>query len=280
MKKLSFFITVIGLFAFATAVLAYDDLITDDTSAVGEQGEMCARAGLLYLTAGDVFDKDGDKQPLKDTQGKSVDATQLRIPLKFRYGILEGLEAFAILPIVSVDNGTDSESGIGDIWLGAKWKCLLMEQITIRAALNLPTADEEKGLGNYDGFGIDIGAMSQCEISSIAMNGQLGLRYSGEEGDTAFEWKPGLGFYIDGEATYGITDALKAQLGLELGFVGEGESAGTEISDSNVNWIDLNLGAAYKIADNMSLRGDVLIGLTGTNYNANMGVLIGFGYGF
>ena len=167
MKKLSLLVAVISLFAFATTAMAYDDLITDDTSMVQDQGGICARAGILYLTASDMFDKDGDKQTLKDTQGKSVDATQLRIPLKFRYGILEGLEAFAILPIVSVDDGTDSESGIGDIWLGAKWKCRFLEQLTLRGALNLPTADEEKGLGNYDGFGVDIGAMSQYEIGAI-----------------------------------------------------------------------------------------------------------------
>ena len=40
------------------------------------------------------------------------------------YIIREDFETFAILPIVSTDDGTNSESGIGDIWLGANYSII------------------------------------------------------------------------------------------------------------------------------------------------------------
>ena len=299
MKKFSVLIAILSLFVFATAAMAYDDLITDDTAVVKEAGSISARAGLLYLTAGDNFNEKGKKEPIKDDKGKDTNVTHLRIPLKVRYSVIDKLEAFAILPIVSkdvLDWGTgkiNSESGIGDIWLGAKYSILEENLLTIRGALDIPTADEDKGLGEGDGFGIDIGALTQKEFEAIKLNGQVGLRYSGEEGDTDYKWKPGIGIYLDGEASYSFTDVLSAQLGLELMFIGEGETGLDAASlaalgmtkddiekDSNINWIELNIGAHYSLADNMCIKGDIIFDISGTNTTADMGILIGFNYGF
>jgi len=256
----------------SSTVMAYDHLITDDTAVVTEVGSMQAGAKILYLTAGDWWDKDGETQEMPD------DYTTLSIPLLFRYGVIENLEAFAILPFEKWDMGDDGESGIGDLWLGAKYGLMPDGLLTLRGSLDIPLGDDEKGLGYQGGFGIDIGALTQKELDAICLNGQVGICYNVEDSDT--KWKPGLGIYLDGEASYALSDVLKAQIGLELIFVGKGEDDGTEDPDSDMNWIELNVGGAYMLNETMGLKGDILYDISGTNALANMGVLIGFCYGF
>jgi len=171
-KVLGLVILTMGIFLFSTVAMAYDDLITDDTSAVKEVKAMTGKASLLFQTAGDVYDADGEKQELAD------DTTHIRVPLKFSYVIIDKLEGFAILPIVSLDAGGDSNSGIGDIWLGAKYAVMPDGVFTVRGALDLPVGDDDKGLGNAGGFGIDIAAMTTKQMDAIGLNGQLGIRYN------------------------------------------------------------------------------------------------------
>src|SRR3989339_1030884 len=92
-------ITMILVAAFALNALAYDDLITNDTAYYKEAGTMEAGAKLLYTTAKNAFDDKGDKAD-KDMENS---ATQMRIPLSFKYGVMENLEAFAIIPFISLN---------------------------------------------------------------------------------------------------------------------------------------------------------------------------------
>ena len=260
-------------FLFSTTAMAYDDLITDDTSAVKEAKAMTGKASILFQTAGKGFDNEGE-----DTPDYADDTTHIRVPLKFSYVVMDNLEAFAILPIVSLDAGGDSNSGIGDIWLGAKYAVMPEGMLTVRGALDLPVGDDDKFLGNAGGFGIDVAAMTAKQIDAIGLNGQLGLRYNVEDGDT--KWQPGIGIYVDVEGSYKFTDMLAGQLGLEYTNVGDGKADGTDVDKSGIDYLDLNIGACYMVSDTIGVKGDILYTLMGTNYNAFFGVLIGLNYNF
>lgn len=261
---------LLGALTLSTTAMAYDDLITHDTAAVKAAGAFDVSASLLYTTASKQFDADNESVDLAD------DATQIRVPLKANYGVMENLSVFAIVPIVSTDDGTDSESGIGDVWLGAKYGILPENLLTVRGALDIPAGDDDKGLGNAGGFGIDVAAMSMYQVEKIGMNGQVGIRWNAEDGDT--KWAPGIGFYLAAEGDYAFTEAFKGIVGLEFKSVADGEADGTEAKDSGDNYLDISLGASYGLAEKMSLRGDVYYTVAGKNTNQDLGILVNFCY--
>ena len=247
---------------------AYDDLVSYDKATVRDEDDLSARISFVYLTAGDDYDKDGEKQALVN------DKSQFRVPVIGRYGIVENLEVFAIVPIVSIDDGTSTEAGVGDIWLGAKYRLPPLSFLSLRAALDLPSGDDKKSLGNAGGFGVDFGALAQKTEGNLMLDGQVGVRWNGEDSDTKLT--PGVGLYVDGEATYNFIDPFRAQIGLEYFNIGKGELNGKSAPDTDVSWLELNIGARYLIAQTTAIRGDILYTLTGKNTNASLGFMLSF----
>jgi len=257
---------------FTSTAFAWDDLIAITSgSKIGEPGNAWAGALLRYSTAGDSYDKDGESQELAD------DATGLRIPIIGTYTFMEKLDTFAILPIVSMDDGNESESGIGDIWLGAKYAVMEDGLLTIRGALDIPTGDDEKGLGNAGGFGLDVAALTGKEINDqVNVGGGVGIRMNGEDSDT--EWAPGMAFYVHGGVDYKVTEQIPVWVGLTYFNQGDGEFSGNEVSDSTVNWLDLNIGGAYNISEDLFAGAGIDYTLTGTNTDADLGISVWAGY--
>jgi len=284
MKKVLLLGTValMGAFMVSTTAMAYDDLFTNDTAAVKEAGGLCGSASILYTTAGECFDADSEAQDYKDN------ATQLRIPIRVNYGMMDKLIVFAVLPFVSFCNkvmapirGTDREAGIGDMWVGAKYAVMPEGMLTVRGALDLPLGDDEKFLGNKGGFGIDVAAMTAKQVEKIGMNAQVGLRWAAEDGDTKIA--PGIGIYFAAEGDYAFSEAFKGIVGIEFMTVGKGKLDGEESllgADlvPAVNYLDLNVGACYKLGDKMDIRGDVMYTLAGKNTDKNLGILLRLGY--
>jgi len=261
-------VVVICLMLISASSMAYDGLVTDDKAVIRAEGYVSARATFVYLNASDVYDIDGKKQSLDN------DATQYRIPIVGRYGIIQDLEVFAIVPFVSTDDGNTTEAGIGDVWLGAKYSVLSENLLTLRAALDVPAGDDKKGLGNPGGFGVDFGVLSQKILGKVMLDGQVGVRWNGEDSDT--KWTPGPGIYVDGEAAYNFTEVFRAQVGLEYFNFGDGELNGKSASDTMSDWLDINVGARYRFTESKAVRADLISSLTGTNTNVNMGVMISF----
>ena len=269
MKKFSTFLVI--MFLFSASAMAYDDLLSlTHYSSIGEQGSKWGNIGLRYSTAGDMLDKDGEKQSLPN------DATGIRIPIWASHTLREKLQVFAILPIVSTDDGTNSESGIGDIWLGAKYAVIPEDCLTIRGALDIPTGDDVKGLGNAGGFGIDIAALTQKQMDKFELQGQLGIRYNGEDSDT--KWKPGIGFYLVGRAEYAFTEKIGGIVGLTYFNQGDGEAGGTELKDSKVNWLEISIGGYYSISEDFWVAPVLDYTLTGSNTLAELSIGVYVGY--
>ncbi len=269
MKKCMVFLMTALLFS-ATA-LAYDDLVTYGSSEVHEAGSMGIGAMLLYLSAGDVIDADGEKQSLDDNN------TDFRLPLGFGYSPIDNLDAFVLLPIVSVGSMGESESGIGDIWLGAQYGILEEGLLSVHGALNLATGDDEKGLGATGGFGIDVAALTNKNLGRVWLNGQLGLRWAGEDSDT--KMAPGLGIYVEGEAGCGIMEKTAAFVGLEVITYGDAQFDGNDVDDSGITNIDLNIGVGRMFTEKIGLRADIVYTVGGKNTDADIGILIGCRYG-
>jgi len=263
-------VALMGVFMVSTTAMAYDDLITNDTAAVKAAGGLCGSASILYTTASKAYDADSESGDLPD------DATQFRVPIRINYGVMDKLTVFGVIPFAKWDMGDLGESGIGDMWLGAKYAVMPEGMLTVRGALDLPLGDDEKGLGNAGGFGVDVAAMTMKQVDKIGMNAQVGLRWNAEDSDT--KWTPGLGIYFDAEGDYAFSEAFKGIIGIEFMTVGDGQFDGKDSKDSGDNYLDLSLGGCYKLNENIGLRGDLLYTLTGKNTNQNTGILIRLGY--
>jgi hypothetical protein len=270
-KALVLSILTLAVMLCSSTVFAWDTLVSYDMPMVTAAGNMWGGVALRYGTADEFLDKDGEAGDLPDTN------TDMNIILGGRYGIMDGLDAFIYIPIRSWDDGTNNDSGIGDIWLGAHYVVLPEGLLTLRGALNLPIADEEKGLGMSDGLGIDIAALHCKSLNDqISFESQVGIRYSGEDGDTKMQ--PGFGFYLDVGANYAFSDALKGCVGLQYMSIGDYALDGTDMSDTGPSLLEINIGAGYVLTDAIMLNGEIQYPLTGANIDKGLGIFVGLGY--
>ena len=269
------FVSLVGAFLFSTTAMAFDDLYTQDTAQVTKAGSMDVGGKILYGFGKKFYNGDSESADAPDS------GTLIHVPLVARYGVIDKLEAFAILPIVSINKMWSrnvllpDKSGIGDIWIGAKYAVMPDNSLTVRGALDLPAGSDEDGLGNPGGFGIDVAAMTAKQMDKLGFNGQVGLRWNAEGPDEANCEKPGLGIYVAGEGSYTLAANLDGILGLEYGMAGDSEFNGFEFKDSGRSLFTLNVGAKYKAMDTVGVRGDILIPLSGKNEFAGVGILVG-----
>ncbi len=117
---------------------------------------------------------------------------------------------------------------------------------------------------------------SEQKMEKLGVFAQLGVRYNGEDGDT--KWKPGIGFYIQGRAGYDITDRLPGWVSLTYFNQGDGEADGSKLSDSLVNWLEIEVGGSYKITNELWVSVPLQYTLTGTNTLADLGIGVVIGY--
>ena len=88
------------------------------------------------------------------TYDKTDDGKEIALPaFEYNYGVLPDVQLHIVVPFVrSIQNGEATESGLGDIELGAKYRFIQetenMPQIGIFPMAELPTGDASKGLGN------------------------------------------------------------------------------------------------------------------------------------
>ncbi|MHB9030383.1 MAG: hypothetical protein ACYC9O_16580, partial [Candidatus Latescibacterota bacterium] len=264
---LLFAVALLGVL-FPTAAMAYDDLITNDTTAGETAGSLSGSVGLLYLTASKGW----------DTNTKTVDfaenVTMFRVPLKASYGVTDKLTLFAIVPLVRLDPGVgDPKTGVGDAWLGAKYGILPDGLLTIRGALDIPSGPDKDMLGNPGGYGVEVGVLGLMKVDQMEMNGQVGIRKNAEGRENSWapgigavnKWAPGNGFYAAVQGSYDFVGAFKGIVGVEFLSVANGFADGVKVRKSSMNYVDLNGGLAYQLGETISLRGDVIYTASGEN---------------
>ncbi len=264
----------LGALAFSTTALAYDDLYSDDTAVVKAANGLSGSIGLPFMTASKGLDGDGDSYDLRDFRGSKESVTLLSLPVRIDYGVTDKLTVFGVVPVFNKwDFGDNGESGFGDIWVGAKYA--VMPALTLRGALDLPTGDDDKNLGYAGGFGFDVAAMSSYQMEQIGLNGQVGIRYNVEDGDT--KYAPGVGIYLDAEGVYSFSQALDGKVGIEFMSFGEGETDGVSQDDA-ANFLDLKVGGAYKLSEKANLGVNLYYTLAGKEIYKDMTVMVKLGY--
>ena len=266
---------LITLCLVSSSAFAYDDLITNANPNVVpmNRGLLTFGFSLTYLNAGNRIDSDGEKQPLDDTD------TNLRVPLHLVLRMTKRFQPFALIPIVSKGSGGETETGLGDIWLGAKYAVMPEGLLSLRGALILANGDDKKGLGTTGGFGLDIGAIGEKRFigNALISRAQFGLRWQGEDSDTKLQ--PGMGFYVTGDLGYRITKNTSVHCGLELLTNGDNKNNGNDVTDSGMTNLDLKIGAVQKF-EHISIGGTIVYTVFGKNSLANIGFILSTGYIF
>jgi hypothetical protein len=270
MNKFLLFFSMV--FLFSSTAFAYDHLFTNDMAVIGDTHSIKTELAFLYTTASKGYDSESESYDLEK------DSTRDYGTLKFRFTVIDDLEAFGVLPFEKWDSGGNGETGVGDIWLGLKLGLLPEGSITLRGALDIPVGDDKKGIGEPGGFGLDGGIMSQILLGEINLNGQVGIRYNVEDSDT--KWKPGIGIYLDGEGAFELSEAVDIQAGLEIMFIGDGKLDGNDAHKTDVNWIELNAGANYMFTEYIGVKGDILYNISGKNTDQYIGLLFRLCYGY
>jgi hypothetical protein len=101
------------------------------------------------------------------------------------YGLAEALDISVTVPhLVNKADGVDTESGLGDMALGLKWRFLDADalKMALAAEITAPTGDDDKGLGagraNY-------GAMliAAYELGDVTLFANAGYRYNDNRAD-------------------------------------------------------------------------------------------------
>lgn len=135
-QSLSVFIVSLTLLSCATAAFAAHPLITDDAGTMGTGNSQ------LELTGEYGHDKE-DGVTTKTRQGDAC----------FSYGLSEAVDLVIDLPYLHVRTSDDTtsmvENGFSDISLAVKWRFYEDNglSLALKPGLNLPTGDDEEGLG-------------------------------------------------------------------------------------------------------------------------------------
>ncbi len=274
MKTILFLATLAmtSIFLFAENAMAWDALITNDTPFLNESGTTTINAKIMWRTASKEYNADTKAVDLAN------DVTSMSIPLRGKYCVNDFVQTFAIVQLVSTDDGVNSNTGLGDLWLGAKWAVRPDGLFTIRGALDLPTGFDKKGLGNPGGYGLDIGFMSGKISGPINLNGQFGLRYNAESTDTNI--LPGICVYLAGKVGYSFTEQLLGHAGLEFMNWDDSKINGVNASNSGINWLEVRVGPDYTFNESIMLRLDATYDILGKNTPQSMGLIFCLDYAY
>lgn len=264
-KSFCFGICFFGILFFSANAFAYDDLLTNDAAKMTETGKINGSLGFVYLSAGKTYNSNGKTVDL------AKDVSQLRIPFYISYGMKNRFNLFAILPYVSLDNGIKTTSGMGDIWLGIKYRLLPDDILTLRGTLDIAAdSDDASGPGNHGGPGSDFAIMTMKTLKGVDYQTQAGLRFNGEDED---KFAPGTTFYIDTKGVYTVSNTIRCITGIQFKTTGDGKIDGKKQKNGN-NSLDISLGAAYLIGSKLTLRSDVQYTIAGKRSPQDIGIVV------
>lgn len=86
--------------------------------------------------------------------------------------------------------------------------------------------------------------------------------------------------FFNGRAAYAFTEQIPGWISLTYFNQGDGEFDDNEVTDSTVNWLELSVGGAYLITEDLWIVPDLSYTLTGTNSLADLGIGVYIGYHF
>lgn len=225
---------VLLLMGFAAgSAFAARPLETDDAGTVDP--------GAIELELGAAFESD-----------PAADAWET--PIGIKTGIISGLDAGLGVGWQRLDDAGLTESGITDLELGAKWNFLsetnALPAVSLTAAVNLPTADEDKGLGSGEtDWDVTI-VLSKTLADRLTAHLNIGYCFIGSP-----ETEPA------DDVTHGSA-AVEVQIAESWWLTGE-MLAEKERSDAADTALLGNAGTRWVVSDNLALDAAVGTALNG-----------------
>lgn len=242
-----------GLFLFFMAgnVSAYRPLGTEDA---GVAGKGVAQTEISW----DYLKWDNDELDHENAF--------LLVPI---YGVTEDIEVSMEIPYLIHDlKGGDSEEGIGDINLVAKY--LLMQEgernpaFTVKGAAKLDNGDYDRGLGSGD-KDYSLFAVASKSIGQVTVHGQVGYTWVGDRKDENLRDITLYGIAFD----YALTEPFHILAEIN----GNRHPDQTTEEDDPRNAL---AGITYKVSDNLTLDAAYKWGLSDSvpDWSTTMGASI------
>jgi hypothetical protein len=203
-----------------------------------DQGKIELSAGYEMKTTYGYYDKDG-------YHAASGDLPVIhKIPLKFRYGILEGLQAGVDVPIVFQNKAAGDKAGLDRPALYGEY---VHPQLNLGAFAKMLLPVGNEGIASSTSFKvdpeIDLGLIYAPSFGDFSLWATLEYDLT-FEGDDKFK-QDMVVLYLE-PAYIGVKN-LYAYLGLELDYSFDVSFSGTKL-DKSSNWVVLvGPGAAYDI---------------------------------
>jgi len=268
--------------AMAVSAGAWDRLYTNDSVMTHDAGTFGVTGGLIYLSANGWYDADGEKV---DFEGDMAQ-TEMYIPINIYYSVMDQLEV-GVQPIFWMNSSTDlygegdyDASGLGDTWIDAKYMIMPEPMLSARAAVKLPTGDDEgdedngpTGSGTTD---FDIALMFGMPAGPGMFGAQAGYRMFGEHSDSKYKCGPEIHFAAC--YRYPMSDMLDLKVAVDGFFGSEGELDGETDEDSAANMVSLNPGVIYLMDNGMDVGLDIHYVLMGQNVASEWGVGLWLGW--
>jgi hypothetical protein len=175
-------IAIVSLFLTAQVLSAFDTLYDNFESGMLKAGSVKIRLWADYGRAASYFDSTFtvafSKDNYKIKRYPDTKYTNINVPLKFSYSVMDALEAGIIGQYVSrtieLTQGdsttTTTSSGIGDTWVYAKYRLFKDPILNFQAAVKIPTGtwkDVAEGKGKANELAIGDGQMDL----DFALNG-------------------------------------------------------------------------------------------------------------
>ncbi len=252
-------VVMLGSMAVAGACFAARPLTIDDADTLDVRR--------FKLEGGAAYSDDGD-------------CNHWDFPVGMGYGLVEDVEVgvgfggqFEERNELLDDGSTDdsSNSGLGDLVVGAKWRfmkaCPLGARHAILPSIKFPTADEDKGLGSgetdYDLMWIASRAFGE----SVGAHVNAGYSWIGKPDDED----------ADDVVHYGV--ALDCQLVDALQWVGE-VFAEKELNDDANTVVQYNTGFRWSPVDDLTvdIAGGSRFSDEGPDFTATVGLTWEFGF--
>jgi hypothetical protein len=176
------------------------------------------------------------------TYDKTIEADDSALPaFEFNYGVLPNTQLHLVVPFVhSVARDASSESGIGDVEIGVKYRFVQetesSPQVGIFPMAELPTGDSDKGLGNGKTWW-RLPVWVQKSWGEWTTYGGIGYAINSAEGQSDYSFAGWL---------------LQKDVGAQWTLGGEIFARGKDTVDGESTTI-VNLGGFYKFKANFNL---------------------------
>lgn len=299
MRRSTLCLTAVLLIVFAASAGAYDFLYTGDTAMTHDAGSFGVGGNFLYMMADSYYDEEGESQDFDDEEK----STHMYIPVDIYYSVLDQLEIgiqpkFLMLKYECCETRADEYegTGIGDIWVDAKYMFMAEPVMTARVGVKIPVGTAPGGTGWLDEDGEDIAlGDGQMDLDGALMFGvpagpgmfdaAVGYRYRMAQTEiepvdlrTTFDYTPGSEFHFAAAYTYYVSDMMNLTLGAD-GFFGSddeydyGDASREAVTDEESArqgvWVNPSLD--YMMDNGMMLGASFHYPLMGTNIEGMWG---------